>query len=195
MLFINNLNNKTQTKRLYYMKKFLLLTMPLSFLFSFNIKALSYTHWGDYNQVTNTLVSLGLSIYHKDSDGIYQISLSALSSTATSLALKYSFKNTDLGTRPNGGKYSFPSGHTTAAFTGVYFLHHKYGYYYSIPAFLLATSVAHSRIKGNYHYLRDCLAGALIAMSFDYFYTKKTGWTPLFDEQSKLTGISFNYKF
>ncbi len=151
----------------------------LIFLIVFSIRstfALTYTQWGDINQVTNTLVSLTLSTYYNDKEGALDIGFSFLSAQATTLSLKYAFNETELGRRPNGGEHSFPSGHTTAAFSGVYFLHKKYGPYFSIPALFLAMSVGHSRIEGNYHHLRDVIVGALISISYDYFYTEKKRW-------------------
>jgi membrane-associated phospholipid phosphatase len=64
--------------------------------------------------------------------------------------------------RPNGGKHSFPSGHTATAFVSACFLWLRYGYCYGIAMLVLASFVGYSRIYSHSHYLRDVVAGALI---------------------------------
>ncbi|MDR2420465.1 MAG: phosphatase PAP2 family protein [Puniceicoccales bacterium] len=66
--------------------------------------------------------------------------------------------------RPNGGKHSFPSGHTATAFVSACFLWFRYGYRYGMPMLVLAIFVGFSRIYSHSHYLRDVLAGALIGL-------------------------------
>ena len=74
--------------------------------------------------------------------------------------------------RPNGGDYSFPSGHTSAAFTGAAFIERKYGIKYGIPSYLLASYVGWSRIHANKHDKWDVLAGAIIGIGSTYLFTK-----------------------
>jgi membrane-associated phospholipid phosphatase len=66
--------------------------------------------------------------------------------------------------RPNGGKHSFPSGHTATAFVSACFLWLRYSYRYGMPMLLLASFVGFSRIYSHSHYLRDVVAGALIGL-------------------------------
>jgi hypothetical protein len=65
-------------------------------------------------------------------------------------------------TRPSGGPYSFPSGHTTAAFSTVPVAWHYGGGRLGIPTTLLATMTAVGRMEENRHYLSDVIAGAAI---------------------------------
>jgi len=74
--------------------------------------------------------------------------------------------------RPNGGDYSFPSGHTSAAFTGAAFIERKYGLKYGIPSYLLASYVGWSRIHANKHDKWDVLGGAIIGIGSTYLFTK-----------------------
>ena len=148
------------------MKRILLLISIL--LFSSPNFALTYAKYGDYAQFTNTSVLLVSNILEERYDLLTPQALSY----ATAMGTMFTLKNILHTTRPNGGQHSFPSGHTTSAFMGVYPLYKKYGLKVGIPAFLIATSVAHSRVQENYHYTRDVIAGALIALTSDYLFFK-----------------------
>jgi hypothetical protein len=66
--------------------------------------------------------------------------------------------------RPNGEDYhSFPSGHSTTAFTNATILHEEYGQrsvLYSIGGYGTATAVGTLRVLNNKHWLADVLMGA-----------------------------------
>ena len=68
-------------------------------------------------------------------------------------------------TRPNGGKYSFPSGHTAAAFSVAPILRKHYGLKVAIPAYALALSTGLGRMEDRKHYLSDVLFGAVIGLA------------------------------
>jgi membrane-associated phospholipid phosphatase len=68
-------------------------------------------------------------------------------------------------TRPNGGPYSFPSGHTAAAFAVAPVLAHRFGWAAAIPAYALAASTAMGRMEDRKHYLSDVVFGAAIGTS------------------------------
>jgi len=90
----------------------------------------------------------------------------AMESTLESLALTLAF--TGLGkviidrTRPDGGKYSMPSGHTSAAFSTATVLMKFYGVKVAVPAYLLASLTAFTRIDDQKHFLTDVLVGAVL---------------------------------
>lgn len=79
---------------------------------------------------------------------------------ATTGILKYAVDET----RPNGERYSFPSGHATAAFTGAEFIRKEYGWRWAAPAYLAAGFVAWSRVEADKHYTHDVVAGAAIGI-------------------------------
>jgi len=66
--------------------------------------------------------------------------------------------------RPNGGRYSFPSGHTSAAFVTAAVVQRHYGWRLGVPAYGLASYVAMSRLSENRHFASDVLVGAAIGM-------------------------------
>ena len=65
--------------------------------------------------------------------------------------------------RPNeSDNYSFPSGHTSNAFTLASVASAHYGKSVGIPAYGLASLIGLSRIRGNAHWLSDVVAGAAL---------------------------------
>jgi membrane-associated phospholipid phosphatase len=79
--------------------------------------------------------------------------------------LKFSVRRT----RPNGSKYSFPSGHASATFALASVLERHFGYRFAWPTVLLASYVATSRLHDNVHYLSDVVFGAALGTT--------VGWT------------------
>ena len=100
-----------------------------------------------------------------------------------SLVITHSLKRIINKERPNGGDYSFPSGHTSAAFTGAAFIERKYGFKYGIPSYLLASYVGWTRIHENKHDKWDVLGGAIIGIGSAYIFTKPF----------KSTGLAIGY--
>jgi len=67
--------------------------------------------------------------------------------------------------RPDGSdNLSFPSGHTSAAFTLATVAEHHYGWKIGVPAYLLASGVGYSRMEKDKHNLSDVLAGATLGI-------------------------------
>jgi membrane-associated phospholipid phosphatase len=56
---------------------------------------------------------------------------------------------------------SFPSGHASNAFAGASVVAHHYGDKLGIPAYVLATFIAGSRLANHRHHLSDVVAGAV----------------------------------
>lgn len=65
-------------------------------------------------------------------------------------------------TRPDGAPYSYPSGHTSSAFTTAGVVYKHFGKAWGIPAFALATFVGVSRLQENKHFVSDIFAGAIL---------------------------------
>ena len=75
--------------------------------------------------------------------------------------LKYSVQRT----RPDGSNnLSFPSGHTSTAFSLAAVANHHYGWKVGVPAYVLASGIGLSRIEKDKHYLSDVLAGATLGV-------------------------------
>jgi membrane-associated phospholipid phosphatase len=72
-------------------------------------------------------------------------------------------------TRPNGQKYSFPSGHAAATFAFASVIERHLGARLAWPTLLIATYVGTSRLHDNVHFLSDVVFGAALGTA--------AGWT------------------
>ena len=68
-------------------------------------------------------------------------------------------------TRPNGGPFSFPSGHTAAAFAVAPVLAKHFGSAVIAPAYVFAVGTALGRLEDRKHFLSDVTVGAALGLS------------------------------
>ncbi len=85
---------------------------------------------------------------------------SLLLSTVLVTGIKYSVNRT----RPDGGQYSFPSGHSITAFCFAPVVAKYFGWEAGVPAYLFAVVTGLARVEGYYHYLSDVTAGATLGI-------------------------------
>jgi membrane-associated phospholipid phosphatase len=79
-------------------------------------------------------------------------------------------------TRPDGSdSLSFPSGHTSNAFSIATIASHHYGWKAGVPAFAAATAIGLSRIERDRHHLSDVVAGATIGFLVGRTVTRLDG--------------------
>ena len=149
---------------------------------------------GDILMVLIPIVAVLPSIYMQDTDAQIEF-LKAYESTKLLTQL---LKVTVRERRPNGeSTTSFPSGHTSSAFSGATFIHKKYGFYYALPAYVGAVYTGYSRVHAKKHYTHDVIAGAVLGMGLSWYFT-----TP-YDEGMKFTplvssgyyGLTLDYKW
>ena len=108
-------------------------------------------------------------IWQDGQNGTSQFSKTLASTIVATYVLKLVIKKE----RPNGENFnSFPSGHTSIAFTSAAFLQKRYGWKVGVPAYALASYVGYSRIKANKHDVWDVLAGAAVGTGLAYLFTK-----------------------
>ncbi len=67
-------------------------------------------------------------------------------------------------TRPNGGDFSFPSGHASATFTSAAVLETHYGWKVGVPAYAISGFVAWCRVRSLDHWVSDTAAGATLGI-------------------------------
>lgn len=69
--------------------------------------------------------------------------------------------------RPNlSDEKAFPSGHATVVFAFAGVIGAEHPWYFSVPAYSLASLTAYSRINDNAHWLHDVVAGATLGMVY-----------------------------
>ena len=115
--------------------------------------------------------------------GLY-LAESAAAATFITFGMKYSFKrsrpyitNPDLKAVGSGNSPSFPSGHTSVAFSSAMSLYLAYPkWYVAVPAFTYAASVGYSRMYLGVHYPSDVLAGAVIGAGSAWLMYKANKW-------------------
>ncbi|TLD96163.1 phosphatase PAP2 family protein [Helicobacter jaachi] len=67
----------------------------------------------------------------------------------------------------------FPSGHTAFVFSSVGFAQKRYGWKFSLPLGIIATSVGFSRIYADKHDALQVLSGALLGFGISYLCASK----------------------
>lgn len=126
---------------------------------------------GDLLQIAIPVAGLGLSWLKNDSAGAKQWLESMTSTSLATIALKRATDHTDWGERPNGGRFSFPSGHTASACAGAFFIGQRYGWNYGLPALLPAGFVGYSRVDHDLHHWRDVIAGCALGAAISSHFT------------------------
>lgn len=123
------------------------------------------TSYGDVAQYALPAGAALLSALKGDGEGAAQLFASGAVTAGLTYGLKYAVDER----RPNGGRYSFPSGHTSFAFIGAAYVHERYGWEWGVPAELAAAVVGYSRVDAKAHHWYDVVASAGIAHLSAYF--------------------------
>lgn len=92
---------------------------------------------------------------------------------ATTVGLTYALKYLVKKERPDhSDRHSFPSMHSAVSFAGATFIQRRYGWKWSVPAYMVSTYVAWSRVYGKKHDGWDVAAGAAIGIGSAYLFTR-----------------------
>lgn len=150
---------------------------------------------GDVILITLPVATLGSSFLVGDEPGAWQFTKGLLLTGAVTYGLKYGINKQ----RPDkSNDNSFPSGHTSTVFHSAGYIHRRYGFKYSIPAYILAGFTAASRVDSRKHDMLDVFAGAAIGLGSNLLFT-----TEYQQEHMELTFnsgygdylLGFTYKF
>lgn len=149
---------------------FCLVLMFVIFFHSALFAKSDFERFGDVGQIPLPVGALGATVLAKDKTGSLQLAKAFFITQGCVYGLKYSIQEE----RPNkADNYSFPSGHTSSAFCGASFVHQRYGLWYGIPAYIIATLVGVSRVDSNNHYPHDVIVGAAIGIGSNILVTSK----------------------
>ena len=170
----------------------------LVFLYSFsNISAQNNTieDVGDVILFALPATTLATTFIIGDTKGSWQFTKGLLLTEAVTFGLKSVISKR----RPDDSDAdSFPSGHTSTTFQSAAFIHRRYGFKYSIPAYALAGFTAFSRIDGEKHDGWDIFFGAVIGIGSSYIFTseyQKEHMELTFNSQEGNYLLGFAYKF
>lgn len=121
---------------------------------------------GDILAVALPLTALTATYTLDDPKGRQQLLLSY----GTTLGLTYIGKYATGKERPDGSNnLSFPSAHTSSAFSGASFMARRYGWDIGVPAFIAASFVGYSRVVAEKHDWWDVGAGAALAVGINHW--------------------------
>jgi membrane-associated phospholipid phosphatase len=67
--------------------------------------------------------------------------------------------------RPGGGSHSFPSGHSSAAFTTASILHGNFGWKVGVPAYSISGFIAWARFRDGSHWVSDVVFGSALGLA------------------------------
>jgi membrane-associated phospholipid phosphatase len=114
------------------------------------------------------LVAGGISAYKEDWNGLADVATVTLATVGTTYLINHVVKEK----RPDGSDYhSFPSNTTGLAFAPSFYLWHRYGWEYGVPAVAAASFVAYSRVNARKHHWYDVATSAAIAFGYDQIFT------------------------
>lgn len=140
--------------------------------------------------------ALAVTLIERDWEGLKEGALSAAVTAGVTLGLKYLVKEQ----RPDfSNRHSFPSGHSAVTFASATYIGRRYGWKWSIPAYVLSAYTAWGRVYGKKHYWWDVAAGAAIgaasSMLFTHPYMRKheAALVPAVSDTSAGFALSFAF--
>lgn len=141
-------------------------------------------------------IYLGKSFGFKPKNNFKQQTINIIVANAIGAAVFSTMKYTIKEERPDqSDDLSFPSGHTSIAFTNAALLYYEYkdsNIWYASSGFLFATATGILRIANNRHYTSDVLAGAGIGLASGLIVSY---WNPFksltFGKKNKTTAFVF----
>jgi len=141
------------------------------------------------------VATLGSSFIIGDKEGAWQFTKGLLLTAGITYGLKQGVNRQ----RPDkSDDNSFPSGHTSVVFHSAGYVHRRYGFKYSIPAYVIAGFTAASRIDSKKHDILDIVAGAAIGLGSNLLFTTKYQQEHMELTYSSNEGnhiVGFKYKF
>ncbi len=152
-------------------KRILKCLISLLILLIITISAEAKSNTGKAGDVLSFVIpatAYGLSLRMDNSEGRGQFYKSLFST----LGITYAGKIASDKDGPDSHNYTFPSEHTSIAFSGAAFMQRRYGWQYGIPSYTAASFVGWSRIHTNHNDIDDVMAGAVIGISSAYYFTK-----------------------
>jgi hypothetical protein len=125
-----------------------------------------HTSLDDYFMYAPSALNILATVLDKKENNLKQLSDIVIAELGMYVTMK-SLKKITKTRRPNGGGQSFPSGHTTQAFTGATLLFHHYkdkNIWLANSGFLFAIATGTFRVINNEHWASDVVFGSGLGM-------------------------------
>lgn len=184
--------------------KFRFLLLFILFVLGFNAKATAQfikplnpniQTSGDVIVYALPASALATTLIVGDTKGTWQFAKGFL----TNQAVTYVIKSVINKKRPyHHGDHAFPSGHTSTSFQAASFIHARYGFKYSIPAYILAGWTAYSRLNAQKHDGYDILGGVVVGVGSTLLFTtryEKEHMQLTFSSSDDSYLLGFTYRF
>ncbi len=116
------------------------------------------------------VTAAGISGFKEDWEGLGDVTFETGAAVGTTFLLNHIVREK----RPDGSDYhSFPSDQAALAFTPAFYLWHRYGWEYGIPAIAAATFVGFARVDAKQHHWYDVATSAVIGFGYDELVTTR----------------------
>lgn len=150
---------------------------------------------GDVILFALPVITVGTSFIIGDEKGAWQFTKGLILTEVVTYGLKLGVNKQ----RPDmSNDNSFPSGHTSTTFHSAGYIHRRYGFKYSIPAYALAGFTAASRIDSKKHDILDVIAGVAIGLGSNLLFTteyQQEHMELMFNSNEGNYLLGFKYKF
>ena len=153
---------------------------------------------GDFLHIALPVVGFLLAVYKKRDQDFRVLLKSTVITSVLTHVIKFFLNMTFLGERPDGGSFSFPSGHTSSAFSAAALISSSYPEtkVISVGAYALACFTGYSRIAANRHHYRDVFAGAALGMLTSYHLSRSqsSDFGPNYAESNRTADSTFSLR-
>ena len=133
--------------------------------------------------------ALAYSAYIKDYEGMVQLGYTFFSVLQVTELVKHTADKPRPGDHDG---YSFPSGHTSTAFSGAAYWQMRYGWKVGVPMYTAAALVGYSRVNTKAHRWIEVFAGAALGYIGGLIFTEPYVFTALGSTVNKKQGFQLS---
>lgn len=131
-----------------------------------------------YLRYTNTVLPILTTIVLRDFTGMKQLIVIGVSTTLSTHIPKYALNNveifgTRLGQRPSSKNHNMPSGHSSEASMGAFFMMRRYSKWFGIILLPILILTMYSRYMLNLHTASATIAGAFTGLLMVLMFSSK----------------------
>jgi len=128
---------------------------------------------GDWLQILLPASAFIYSTAIGDWQGNKQLAYSVGSTWATTEILKVTIQEERPHSPEDTKGRTFPSGHTSFAFSGAAYWQRRYGWEIGVPMYAAAAFVGYSRVRVKMHNWSDVAVGAALGIGFNLLFTDR----------------------